>query len=91
MPTATPANSEWLTRKQKIDPRLIGAGWKIVSYVPGRSLASYDRCAVTEYATQHGPADYALVAGGQILGIVEAKKLTLGPQDALTRTERYSR
>lgn len=91
MPRATPANSEWLTRKQKVDPKLTAAGWKVVRCAPGRTLASYDRCAVTEYPTQNGPADYALVADGQILGIVEAKKLTLGPQNVLTQAERYSR
>src|SRR5208283_298061 len=29
--------------------------------------------------------------GGQILGVVEAKKLTLGPQEVLIQAERYSR
>ena len=58
---------------------------------PDRPLEAYDRCAVEEYPTDHGPADYALVVGGQIPGIVEAKKLTLGPQNALTQAERYSK
>ena len=34
---------------------------------------------------------FALCVGGRILGIVEAKKLTLGPQNVLTQAERYSR
>src|SRR5262249_29727871 len=41
--------------------------------------------------TASGPADYALGVGGSVLGIVEAKKITLGPQDALTQAERYAR
>ena len=34
------------------------------------------------------PADYALCINGQILGIVEARKFTLGPQSVLTQAER---
>jgi type I site-specific restriction endonuclease len=30
-----------------------------------------------------GPADYALWINNQIIGIVEAKKLTVGPQSVL--------
>jgi len=84
-------HSEWLTRKQLIDPKLISAGWKIVPFVPGAPLSSYERCAVAEFETANGPADYALCVGGQVLGIVEAKKLTLGPQSVLTQAERYSK
>ena len=85
------SNSEWLTRKRLIDPKLIAAGWRIVPFRPDTPLTSYDRCAVEEFETDHGPADYALCVDGQILGIVEAKKLTLGPQSVLTQAERYSK
>jgi type I restriction enzyme, R subunit len=84
-------NSEWLTRKRLIDPKLKAAGWRIVQFDPTESLNTYDRCAVEEFETEHGPADYALCVGGQILGIVEAKKLTLGPQSVLMQAERYSK
>jgi type I restriction enzyme R subunit len=84
-------NSEWLTRKRLIDPKLKAAGWRVVSFSPGVPLTSYERCAVAEFETENGPADYALCVGGQILGIVEAKKLTLGPQSVLTQAERYSK
>jgi type I restriction enzyme R subunit len=67
--------SERATRKQLIAPKLEAAGWKVVDHDPGQPLQSYDRCAIEEYPTGHGPADYALCVGGQILGIVEAKKL----------------
>ena len=53
-------------------------------------MGTYDKCAIEEFPTESGPADYALCAGGQILGVIEAKKLTLGPQEALTQAERYS-
>jgi type I restriction enzyme R subunit len=85
------SNSEWLTRKRRIDPKLKAAGWRIVPFSPDTPLRSYDRCAVEEFETEHGPADYALCVAGQILGIVEAKKLTLGPQSVLTQAERYSK
>lgn len=90
---AAPANSEWLTRRKLIDPKLRAAGWTIVEqgkYDPS-SLGPHDRCALVEYPTEYGPADYALCVGGQLLGVVEAKKLSIGPQNVLTQAERYSR
>ena len=91
MSTASPLNSEWLTRKKLIDWRLRKAGWRVVPFVPGTPLTKLDRCAIEEYPTESGPADYALCVSAQILGIVEAKKLTLGPQNVLSQAERYSR
>ncbi len=91
MPSASPANSEWLTRKRLIDGKLQAAGWRVVSFDPTKPLSQFDRCAIEEYQTVHGPADYALCLGGQIIGIVEAKKLTLGPQNVLSQAERYSK
>lgn len=40
--------------------------------------------APSKIPTGNGPADYALCEGGGIIGVVEAKKLSLGPPDALT-------
>src|SRR6266516_375900 len=37
------------------------------------------------------PADYALFVDNQLLGIVEAKKVTLGPQNVSIQAERYAR
>ena len=84
-------NSEWLTRKRLIDPKLKAAGWSIIPFSPGMSLNSDKKCAVEEFETTNGPADYALCVDGRILGVVEAKKLTLGPQGVLTQAERYSK
>jgi type I restriction enzyme R subunit len=83
--------NESQTRKQLIDPMLIAAGWNIVSYDKTKELIDYNTCAIREYPTEFGPADYALCVDGQIIGVVEAKKLTLGPQSVLTQAERYSR
>jgi type I restriction enzyme R subunit len=89
----SPYISEKLTRKD-IDQRLTDAGWRIVpeaKFDSSKPLTAYDRCAIAEYATKNGPADYALCASGKILGIVEAKKLTLGPQNVLSQAERYAK
>lgn len=91
MPNASPKTSEYLTRKQIVDAKLQTAGWKISRFDPDRPLTAFDRCAIEEFPTENGPADYALCVGGEILGVVEAKKLTLGPQEVLPQAERYSR
>ncbi len=83
--------SERLTRKRRIDPMLKSLGWAIAPFDPSRPLTEYHNCAVEEFPTSHGPADYALCVNGKIVGVVEAKKLTLGPQNVLTQAERYSR
>jgi type I restriction enzyme R subunit len=91
--------SEYLTRKRLIDGRLKKAGWKVIpckeDRSPGEYVAEatnrYGFCAIEEFPTENGPADYALCLDGKVLGIVEAKKLTLGPQNVLTQAERYSR
>ncbi len=88
---ATASNSEWLIRRKLVDPRLVASGWKVVPFDASRPLSSLDRCAVVEYPTDKGPADYALCVGGRILGIVEAKKLSLGPQNVLSQAERYAK
>jgi type I restriction enzyme R subunit len=83
--------SEKVTRKTRIDPLLQKAGWKIVTYNVSVPLSSLDYCAVTEYPTDNGPADYALVASGKIIALVEAKKVGNNPQEVLTQDERYAR
>jgi type I site-specific restriction endonuclease len=88
---AQPSNSEWLTRKQFIDSMLRTSGWKVVPFKQEKSLASQECCAIEEYPTLAGPADYALCLDGQIIAIVEAKKLTLGPQNVLSQAGRYSK
>lgn len=80
------------TRKKRIDPRLKLAGWRIVPFVPGQALELYGNAvAVEEFETENGPADYALCDHGEVLAVVEAKKVTLGPQGVLSQAERYSR
>jgi type I restriction enzyme, R subunit len=94
MERGSPKNSENLTRKRLIDKRLESAGWKIVlqgEFDNTKSLTVYDRCAIEEYVTDDGPADYALCLNGHVIAVVEAKKLTLGPQNVLIQAQRYSK
>jgi len=73
------------TRVDRINPILDGLGWH---RKPARSPGPH---RVEEYETDNGPADYALCQDGRVLGIVEAKRLSLGPQNVLTQAERYAR
>jgi hypothetical protein len=78
-------------RRNRIEPRLAALGWRATPCGALPARASWDRLAIEEYPTTEGPADYALAVGGKILGVVEAKRLSLGPQNVLTQVERYSR
>lgn len=83
--------SEWVTRKRRIDARLVAMGWEIVPQGGAQVPEKFRHHAIEEYPTENGPADYALCVDGKILGIVEAKKVSLGPQNVLVQAERYSR
>ncbi len=85
--------SEWTTRKQRIDKQLRESdpAWKIVRYREGLDESQLDAVAVEEYPTENGPADYALFVGGQLLGIIEAKKIAVNPQNVLEQAKRYAR
>ena len=82
---------EWQTRKQRIDSRLVALGWKIVHYKLGMDTPGLDGYALEEYPTASGPADYALFVKGQCIGIIEAKKVGVGPANVLEQAKRYSR
>lgn len=83
--------SERQTRKKRIDPLLRECGWTLVEFDPALTVASLTMHAVEEYPTENGSADYALFVAGEPVGVVEAKKLTLGPQGVLVQAERYSK
>ena len=70
--------SEWQTRKHRIDAKLraANAGWQIIPFTPGLDTTRLAGHAVTEFPTANGRADYALVVRGALLAIVEAKKVT---------------
>src|SRR5260370_5596127 len=83
--------SERLTRKPRIAPQLQSLGWRVVPFTEDCSLADLNNCAIEEFPTENGPADYVLCIDGRIIGVLEAKKLTLGPQNVLTQAQRYAR
>lgn len=83
--------SEAKTRKTRIDKLLRQAGWRITPYSATLDPNYLTNDAVEEYPTVNGPADYALFVNGVLLGMVEAKKLGLGPQHVLVQAERYAR
>ncbi len=91
MPEIT--ESEWLTRKSRIDAKLcaLNPPWEIVRYHEGMDLSALSRHAVEEFPTGSGPADYGLFVDGELLGIIEAKKVSVGPQNVLEQAKRYSR
>jgi type I restriction enzyme R subunit len=86
-----PGELEWQTRRRRVDPKLQAQHWEVARFREGQPLGVFNCQAVTEFPTDNGPADYALCAGGSVLGVVEAKRLSLGPQNVLTQAERYSR
>ena len=79
------SESEWQTRKKRIDSRLrsLNPPWTIVEYRETMDISTLGRHAVEEFPTESGPADYALVVGGQLVGFIEAKKVAVAPQNVL--------
>lgn len=55
------------------------------------NLSQLTNHAVEELQTNNGPADYALVVNGQLLAVVEAKKLEVGAANVLEQAKRYSK
>lgn len=84
---------EWQTRRNRINKRLQGLNpaWTIVKYHPGLDTSALTHHAVEEYPTANGPADYALFVNGRFQGIIEAKKVALGPYNVLEQAKRYSK
>ncbi len=84
----TPKETERQTRRTRIDPKLRASGWSVVPFVDIRPSGA--ALAIEEFETDLGPADYVLADQAELLGVVEAKKLTLGPQGVLPQAERYA-
>jgi type I restriction enzyme, R subunit len=84
-------NDESNTRKERVDPKLTAAGWSVKRFETAYRERPPGESAVEEWPTTAGPADYALCEAGSVLGVVEAKKLSIGAQGVLPQAERYSR
>jgi type I restriction enzyme R subunit len=84
---------EWQTRRDRINKKLkaLNPPWAIIKSRQGLDTSRLDGQAVEEYPTAKGPADYALFVKGKLLGIIEAKKVTVGPQNVLEQAKRYSK
>lgn len=84
---------EWKTRKERIDKKLksLNPPWKIVHYSKVKDYSTLTNHAVEEYPTDNGPADYALFVEGKLLGILEAKKVSVDPQNVLEQAKRYAK
>jgi len=84
---------EWQTRRDRINKKLraLSPAWNIIRYSEGLDTAALSCHAVEEYPTANGPADYALFVQGRLLGIIEAKKFGVGPQNVLEQAKRYAR
>jgi len=85
-----PDETERETRKKRVDRKLEAVGWEITKYDKSKPLSSYLSNAIEEYPTLTGPVDYALVDHGQILALVEAKRLGIATQSVLSQSQRYS-
>lgn len=84
---------EWKTRQERIDKKLsvLKPAWKIVKYKEGMDTSALQCHAVTEFPTANGPADYAFFVKGKLLGVLEAKKVGVNPQNVLEQAKRYSK
>jgi type I restriction enzyme R subunit len=82
------SEKEWQTRKRRIDPKLDARGWLLPPTGTTPLKAPYRS---EEEPTDNGPADYALWSDNKCVGIVEAKKVAVGPQGRLSQAERYAR
>lgn len=84
---------EWQTRRDRINKKLqsLKPSWKIIEYASDLDVSSLNGHAVEEFPTANGPADYALFAKGRLLGILEAKRVKVGPQNVLEQAKRYAK
>ncbi len=80
--------AEWKTRRERINPKLDADGWRLSR---AKTAPVREPYRTEEEETEHGPADYALWLDRKVVAVVEAKKLTIGPQNVLTQAARYAR
>ncbi len=83
--------SEATTRKNRIDQILSALGWNIVDYTPDLDSSQLVNHGVREYPLTTGRADYVLFVNGLLVGIIEAKKISIEPLSALEQAKRYSK
>ena len=78
-----------------IDYQLRAAGWQAdtwgLRYALGARPEKNASKAIAEWPTETGPADYALFAGLDFIGVAEAKKMGKDVLSDLVQSKRYSR
>jgi len=78
-----------------IDYQLQSAGWQADTLLIRHSLGARPEKgvnkAIAEWPTETGPADYALFAGLDFIGFIEAKKMGRDVVSDLTQSKRYAR
>jgi hypothetical protein len=77
--------SERQTRRELIDPALNRAGWEVKAFDQQKPLSAYDHCAITEYPTDNGPADYALCVDGKTISHFPVSLPPLEEQEEIVR------
>lgn len=85
--------AEWQTRRQRIDTRLrpLSLIREIVPWPAGLTPKQPTPCPVTALPTANGPANCALSVNGRLLGILEAKQVTMNPQNGLEQAKHHTR
>ena len=77
------SESEWKTRKLRIDARLrsLSPAWEIIPWKAGLDVSRLERHIVTEIPTEKGPADYGFFVKGAFLAILARPCFVImGPQ-----------
>jgi type I restriction enzyme R subunit len=77
-----------------IDQQLRDVGWEAdtqaLRFSTGARPAKGRNLAISEWPTASGPADYALFAGLELVGVVEAKRRNRNVMEVLPQAERYA-
>jgi type I restriction enzyme, R subunit len=80
--------------RRLIDAQLRSAGWEAdteeIRYSRGARPVKGRYLAISEWPTASGNADYALFAGLDIIGVVEAKRQSKNVSGDITQAKRYS-
>lgn len=77
-----------------IDQQLRDRGWEAdtqeLTFAQGVRPVRNRNLAIAEWPTETGPADYALFAGEQCVGVIEAKRYRKNVSAAIDQAERYA-
>jgi type I restriction enzyme, R subunit len=62
---STSSESEWTTRKKRINPQFEASGWQVEAFVSPSHAGTCAHHALIEFPTANGSADYALLTAAQ--------------------------